>query len=71
MAKPREYPEGTHAVSVPEAARMLGVSERTMNARVADGSVRAFRLGKLVRISRKELERIMEGNGNERNRETG
>ena len=61
MAKPREYPEGTHAVSVPEAARMLGVSERSMNARVKDRSVRAFKLGKLVRISRKELDRIIDG----------
>ena len=70
MSRKRKYPEGTLAVSVPEAARMLGISERIMAARCDDGTVHSFKLGKLRRIPRKELERIMEGNGNERNRET-
>lgn len=53
------------AVSIPEAARMLGIHERTIWSRVKDGTVPAFRIGKLVRISRKTLERIMEGNVND------
>ena len=71
MSRKRKYPEGTLAVSVPEAARMLGISERIMHARCDDGTVRSFKLGKLRRIPRKEIERILEGNGNDGQRVSG
>ena len=71
MGRKAQYPEGKAAVTVGEAAAILGISERTMAARVGDGTVKAFKIGKLVRVTRKELERIMEGNGNERERASG
>ena len=64
MAK-RKYTTGTEAVTVPEAARMLGVGEFTLRHRIRDGTVPVFRIGRLVRISRKAIERIMEGTGND------
>jgi len=70
MGKPRKYPEGTGAVTVEEAARFLGISRHTMVARVKDGTVHSFTIGKLRRISRKTLEKIMDGNGNEQDRTT-
>jgi excisionase family DNA binding protein len=73
MGKPRKYPEGTAAVTVEEAARILGISCCTMESRVKDGTVHSFRIGKLRRISRKTLESIMEGKqeGNGKDRVPG
>ena len=71
MSSRRKYAEGTLAVSIPEAASMLGVCERIMAARVLDGTVRSFKLGKLRRIPRKEIERILEGNENDIHRVSG
>lgn len=65
MAKVRKYSEGTMAVSIPEAARMLGVSERILWNRVKDGTVPVFKLGRLVRVTRKTLGKIMEGDNGE------
>ena len=61
MGIKRKYAEGTGAVTVPEAAKILGVSEFSLRNRIKDGTVQVFRLGKLVRVSRKTLERIMDG----------
>lgn len=61
MSKPRKYAEGTEAVTIPEAARMLGVSPYSLHNRVRDGTVPVFRLGRLVRIRRSTLEQIMNG----------
>ena len=73
MSKPKQYPPGTGAITIKEVALILGISERTIAARVADGSVKAFKLGKLIRITRKTLESIMEGdvNGRDQDRESG
>jgi len=62
MGIPRKYPEGTGAVTVEEAARILGISRHSMDSRVKDGTVHSFKIGRLRRISRKELTKIMEGN---------
>ena len=70
MSKPRKYPAGTEAVTLPEAAALLGISRHTMVARVKDGTVHSFTIGKLRRISRKTLQKIMDGNGNEQDRTT-
>jgi excisionase family DNA binding protein len=71
MGKARKYAMGTGAVTIPEAAAILGISKHTMRARVSDGTIPSFTIGKLRRISRKALDRVMEGSGNERNGETG
>jgi len=62
MGKPRKYPEGTGAVTVKEAAAILGISVYSLDARVKDGTIHSFKIGKLRRISRKTLDEIMEGN---------
>lgn len=64
----RKYAQGTEAVTIPEAARMLGIGEWTLRNRIKDGTVTSFKIGKLVRVSRKELTKIMEGNENETDR---
>jgi excisionase family DNA binding protein len=64
MSRPREYPEGTEAVTMKEAARILGIGEYAVYLRIKDGTIPAIRLGKLVRISRKALERILNGEKN-------
>lgn len=71
MGKPRKYPEGTGAVTVEEAARILGISRHSMDSRVKDGTVHSFKIGRLRRISRKAIEELMEGNENEQDRESG
>lgn len=61
MGKPRKYPEGKEAVTVKEAAAILGISAYSLDARVRDGTIPAFKIGRLVRIRRDALERIMNG----------
>lgn len=69
---PRKYPEGTGAVTVREAAAILGISEVTLSSRVKDGTVPSFKIGKLRRISRKAIEELMEGkNENGKDRVSG
>jgi len=61
MSKPRKYAPGTEAVAVRDAAIMLGVSTATIHARIRDGIIRSFKIGKLRRISRKALDELMQG----------
>lgn len=42
-----------------EVAVALGISRRTVLRRVEDGSIRAMRLGKAVRIPEAELDRLL------------
>jgi excisionase family DNA binding protein len=57
--------QGTEAYTVIEVGKMLGMSERTVWARIKDGTLPAIRIGKkTTRISRKVIERILEGNEN-------
>lgn len=44
-------------VAIPEAARVLGVSRRTLERRVRDGVVRSRKIGGARRIAVSELER--------------
>lgn len=46
--------------TVPEVATLLRVSDRTVKRRVADGSIRSIRLGRLVRVSEKEVARLLD-----------
>lgn len=61
MSKPRKYPIGTEAVTLTEAAAMLGIGRHSMELRVKDGTVPSFKIGRLRRIARRTLEEIMEG----------
>jgi len=61
MGKPRKYPEGKEAVTVKEAADILGISRHTMYARVKDNTIPSFKIGRLRRISRKALDNLMHG----------
>lgn len=47
------------ALTTTEVAAALGVSRRTVLRRVEDGSIRAMRLGKAVRIPKAELDRLL------------
>ena len=47
------------AVSYPEAAKLLQVSERTVRRLVAEGVIRVRRVGRCVRIQVSELERYL------------
>ena len=61
----RTYPEGTMAVTVKEAAAMLGISEYTLMRHVKSGVIRSFTIGKLIRIPRAAITELLEGD-NER-----
>jgi excisionase family DNA binding protein len=49
------------AVSIPEAAGKLGVSQRTVERRIADGSLRVVRLGRRVLVPQTEVDRLLGG----------
>jgi excisionase family DNA binding protein len=48
----------TPNVSVGDAARHYGVSTRTIRRRIAEGKLRAYRVGGQIRIDRGDLERL-------------
>lgn len=50
----KSVPSG-RLVSLTEAARDLSVSVKTIRRRIADGTVRAYRVGRLIRIDADEL----------------
>jgi predicted DNA-binding transcriptional regulator AlpA len=52
---PNSTPEPTILVKLPEAARMLAMSERSLWQLTKDGSVRCVRLGRAVRYDRRDL----------------
>jgi excisionase family DNA binding protein len=46
-------------ISIADGAALYGISERTIRRRIADGSLRSWRVGpKLIRIDLADLERI-------------
>ena len=51
------------AVSVPEAAQMLGISERHAWNLVQAGRLRTVRLGRRIVVSRRELDKVLAGEG--------
>lgn len=46
---PREY------ISLREAAEILSVSDRTIRNMLADGRLRGYRIGKLIRLARTDV----------------
>lgn len=49
-------------VTSPEAAKMLGISERTLRKRISDGYLRASRFGKATLLRRGDLNDFIERN---------
>ncbi|MEW1976328.1 helix-turn-helix domain-containing protein [Microbacterium profundi] len=43
-------------VSLSEAAEHFGVSVKTLRRRIADGTIRGYRIGRLIRIDLHELQ---------------
>jgi len=62
-AEPAALPAGPLLLSVTRAAEVLGVSRSTLYQLVAAGRVPVVRLGRAVRVPRRELERLAEGSG--------
>lgn len=56
-SRPRE--DAPLLLRIPEAARLLGVSRTTMYQLVARGEVSVLRIGRSVRVSSAELERMV------------
>lgn len=56
-----EIPTHKGAVTVTEAAVLLGVVPETIRRQIHKGKIRAFRLGTHLRITVEELERIRSG----------
>jgi len=52
--QPHEY------LKVPEVAEMLRIARNTVYQRVGEGEIPSVRIGRSVRVSRKELERWLE-----------
>lgn len=47
-------------VSLADAAHQFGVSVKTLRRRIADGTIRGYRLGRLIRVDLDELhERLL------------
>ena len=56
-------PDAPLLLSVTRAAALLGVSRSTLYQLVSSGRVSVVRLGRAVRVPRRELERLAEGDG--------
>ena len=52
-------PPDARAVSMPQAARVTGLSERTLYSRIASGALRALRTGNRTLITVVELDRFL------------
>lgn len=52
-------PTGPRAVSVREAARLLGVCPQTIRSKVDSGELQGFRLGKTIRVLRSSIDRLL------------
>lgn len=62
MAHPTKHPPGELAVSVAEAALLLGTSNSKIRSLIGQGELKAFRLGKSgdLRIKRQTITQYME-----------
>lgn len=47
-------------LSLTDAAEAVGVSPRTIRRRIADGSLRAYRVGRVIRINPDDLAELLE-----------
>ena len=53
------WPSGGEFLRVSEAASHLNISEKTVRRLIAAGTVKTLRIGRLVRIPRREIERFV------------
>lgn len=52
-------PRRRQLVSLADAAKLLDVSVRTLRRRIADGTLPAYRVGRLLKVNPDDLERIV------------
>ncbi|MFC2032066.1 helix-turn-helix domain-containing protein [Chloroflexota bacterium] len=57
-------------VTLHHTADLLGVSYYHMHLLVKRGEIPVVRLGKAMRVSKKAIEKILEGNGHEQDRDS-
>lgn len=50
-------PAGGHLASLQEAADEMAVSVKTLRRRISDGTLHAYRIGRLIRIDVDEMRR--------------
>jgi excisionase family DNA binding protein len=55
-----EYPQSALTISIPEAAKRLGLSRNTGYAAAARGEIPTIRIGRLLRVPVRALERMLE-----------
>lgn len=58
MAAVKAAPTPRRLVSLDSAAAQLDVSPRTIRRRIDDGTIPAYRIGRLLRIDPSDLERL-------------
>lgn len=51
-----------HYLSPRQVAELLGVSTKTVSRRIADGEIRASRIGRLLRIAAADVQRYVDRN---------
>lgn len=51
----RSESPGQGLISLSKAADMFGVSTKTIRRRIADGTVRGYRIGRLIRVDVEEI----------------
>ena len=56
----KSTPSGLPMQTVRSAARLTGMSEKTIRRRIADGTLAAYRIGRAIRISDDDLMRLYE-----------
>lgn len=56
----KDTPSGLPMQTVRSAARLTGMSEKTIRRRIADGTLPAYRLGRAIRISDDDLMSLYE-----------
>lgn len=56
VRRTRSEESAQQLVSLPEAAEQFGVSVKTLRRRIADGTIRGYRIGRLIRVDLHELQ---------------
>ena len=61
MAARKKSAPASLVLSPSEVASLLGVCRKTVDRRIADGSLKAIRLGGIIRISRQSIDDLIAG----------
>ena len=54
-------PPNKHSFTVAEVAELLGVNHKTVRGEIDAGRIKVVRLGRVIRIMRPEVERLIAG----------